>query len=460
MLKSEYDSVIVGKNYLSFILSLFQLKDNKSVLLVDDERVIYGENWHKNIGEIEKNFLQLIGIEYNIKPLKEINEYLEVSPYYLCLNHKLIKLGHSAFENIKELMRKFPECFSSKRHKIFEKDNEKDFNRSAEVFFYNLAENAFRLRKTQSFDESVLDKSMDNLFKNLFSDFLTNYTTKPEAKETFRQLLFCLQGKFQSLFTDSYSNTEMKFLLAQAISPRYQLNEAKLNQDLEQCLIESKGVKKNTTIQYWQFYQKKLTSILLSSYEGVIHPNTTHFIGNFHSGMPFITQKDYRVFTDLILDVEYPQEVFNGYVGKKIMFNSFDRLGSDYPLWEAQIINKQKARVRYLYPMESGSKPEFFKEQAQKDIFFSFTKMFPRFKGQMAQDTTKVSQGFDLWSEAFSYSGGKRNKKNFESLFQNKGLKILDNEGKDEVKAFEYWGPMQMHPLGLFSFLMDMKNHY
>src|SRR5690606_36079376 len=110
---------VIGRNYLSFIISLLLANKDQTLLMIDDERVRYGENWHRNIGEFEKNTLQSIGEAFEVEPLKNINKYLSPSPFYLKLGNRHVKLGDTPFENLREIARKIPECFTKKVHSIF-----------------------------------------------------------------------------------------------------------------------------------------------------------------------------------------------------------------------------------------------------------------------------------------------------------------------------------------------------
>ncbi|MBL7665329.1 MAG: hypothetical protein JNM93_09355 [Bacteriovoracaceae bacterium] len=460
MLKSHFDTVVIGKNYLSFILSLLHMRSNSSFLMIDDERVKFGENWQTQFGEMEKQTLELIGHEFNIQPLKQIQAYLQPTSFSLSLNQTIIELGNGAFENLREIARKIPDCFSKNILGLFEDKNHKEFNRQFELSLTQLTRTVFNLKNLSYFEESHLDKSVSSLLKMVLTDFLNHYHEKSENSQQLltKQFIFALQGKFQSIFSDNLSDLELKYLILQVLSPRYVLNEAKLVEDLQALYISQNGLIKKTTIQYWQFYQKKLSSVLLSSYEGVIHTDKTFYIGNLFPGVPFDLNSKQKMYTNMKILVKYPRNLFDYYKGRKILFLQNDRIGSDYPLWEADFIDEKTCLVSYLYLMEAGTKPEFFFDLASNDIAQSFSRLFVDFTSEKIQDTLVLQSGLELWSESFKYNGktGKHAVKS--SFFGHRDIHIKQNANGEEIKEFQYWGQHQFNALGFFSFLIDLKN--
>ncbi len=458
MLDSQYDNIVVGRNYLSFVMSLLLLKNKSSVLLVNDERVKFGTNLKQNISELEKNFLIRLGEANSISSIEGISDYLIQKDYFLKLDDRILLLGRSPYENFRELMRKLPECFSHESQQLFEQQNKADFNRLSTIFFNTFAENCFKLKKGQRIDESFINKSCNELYRVLLKDFLQHFYDE-ETKAVpiqMKQLLFTIQGKFQSLFSDSFSAFEIKYLLIQLLSPRYELAEDELNEKLEVDLFENNGDIKNTTIQYWQFYQKNLIRILLSSYEGVVHPKETYYVGNFHSQTPFGHESTYRTFTDLLIEIKYPTDLFKAYSGKSIIFNYSKRVGGDYPLWEAHFKDEDTCLFKYLYPKQAGAKPEFYFEQAKSDIFYCLESLFPDFNFNQVEDTLVLRQGNDLWNEVFD----KKSKVYVSAPAQEADLRIFNSEDQNDVKALTYWGQMNVQTLGLLSYLIDVKNYY
>ena len=76
MLEKDVYLTTVGKSFLSFIYSLSFLEKNHKVIVLDDERLKYGELFIGTFWELEKEFLKIWGREREIAPLKNLDEYL------------------------------------------------------------------------------------------------------------------------------------------------------------------------------------------------------------------------------------------------------------------------------------------------------------------------------------------------------------------------------------------------
>ena len=72
MLEKDVYLTTVGKSFLSFIYSLSFLEKNHKVIVLDDERLKYGELFIDTFWELEKEFLKTWGREREIAPLKNL----------------------------------------------------------------------------------------------------------------------------------------------------------------------------------------------------------------------------------------------------------------------------------------------------------------------------------------------------------------------------------------------------
>ncbi len=459
-LKKDFDNIVVGKNYLSLLISLFLLKRNESVLLVDDKRVSLGRSWGHSFGDIERDFLALMGTELQLEPLIHVDRYLKRKPYLFKLDERSILLGRTPFENLKELMRKIPEGFQKETLELFNENNQADFNRSCEILFHDIAQSCFKITKLTQFDEFTIDSTMNNLYRKITTGFIHSLEKGTEKEKLIlKQLLFMFQGKFFYFFTNTYSQFDLKFLFTQMLSPKYELDEEKINHDLEKALAEKKGWLKHTTVQYWQFYEKKLCSILLSSYEGVVHPRKTFFVGNLGNHVPFYYKSKYRKFSDIQLELNYQTPLFKEYEGMEILLSYSKRVGSDFPFWEIQFQSAHSCSFRYLYPKQDGAKPEFYFEQAKSDVLFGLSELFAEFDPAQIEGEIFMGSGGDVWSEVFSYRMGESKQTIIDQLAESPSATLINNEDHEFIKTMDYWGPTKIQPLGLLSFLVDVKNY-
>ena len=106
MLEKDVYLTTVGKSFLSFIYSLSFLEKNHKVIVLDDERLKYGELFIDTFWELEKEFLKAWGKERDIAPLKNLDEYLFKKHVIFVIGDKRVRLGDTPSRNLKELARK------------------------------------------------------------------------------------------------------------------------------------------------------------------------------------------------------------------------------------------------------------------------------------------------------------------------------------------------------------------
>ena len=75
MLEKDVYLTTVGKSFLSFIFSLSFLDKGHKVLLVDDERLSYGELFTDTFWELEKELLKTWGKERKISSLESLDDF-------------------------------------------------------------------------------------------------------------------------------------------------------------------------------------------------------------------------------------------------------------------------------------------------------------------------------------------------------------------------------------------------
>ena len=114
MLEKDVYLTTVGKSFLSFIYSLSFLEKNHKVIVLDDERLKYGELFIDTFWELEKEFLKTWGREREIAPLKNLDEYLLKRQVIFVVGGKRVRLGDSPSRNLKELARKFPALYEGR----------------------------------------------------------------------------------------------------------------------------------------------------------------------------------------------------------------------------------------------------------------------------------------------------------------------------------------------------------
>ena len=145
--KKDYHNVIVGKNYLSLIFSLYQLDKlgKQTCLIVDDENVHIGNKWNQFLGLLELNFLeQLFEASNLIKDNIKLESYLTEVDTMLVLDKVLIELGQSPYSNMLELTRKWPHCFPREFIGSLSQMNPLEFDEEVKGFLLKLSEQFYK----------------------------------------------------------------------------------------------------------------------------------------------------------------------------------------------------------------------------------------------------------------------------------------------------------------------------
>ena len=70
MLKKHIDMVLIGKNYLSALLSLDLLSQGQEVLILDDERMSIDAPYIERFYSLEKEYLKIGGMNKSLTIIK------------------------------------------------------------------------------------------------------------------------------------------------------------------------------------------------------------------------------------------------------------------------------------------------------------------------------------------------------------------------------------------------------
>ncbi|MEX1099770.1 MAG: hypothetical protein WEB87_05050, partial [Bacteriovoracaceae bacterium] len=225
-LSNSYEHVIVGKSYVSIVFAIIQkVRFSASNLIVDDDRFKLGDKWNNNIGELERKTLESLGERYQISCLSEINKYIDQTNTMIFLNDKMVELGVSPFSNIKELARKLPECFSKEFINSLSQVDPEQFDQEVDRFYDAVLDEA--MIRTNEDPKSLFRAS--GALESVFSRFLEHLK---EDKLVTKQLHYILQALFQTILSNFVSETETRYLLSSILSPRYQVDTKRLEEEL------------------------------------------------------------------------------------------------------------------------------------------------------------------------------------------------------------------------------------
>lgn len=448
MLNSHYHNIIVGKNYISLIVAIVKARTS-SVLLIDEPRVILGRGWYQNVGATEKHLLELIGKKHEIESLSYLDSYLTPINTIIYLNDKIIELGSSPYDNIRELMRKVPDLFNTNLITDFLKLNHQEFDRECFELFRRLAEKVYLEGNTiQNCVDAIKSEAY---LKNIYSSVQEHFV-KGKHNPMGKQLQFVLQVLFQTFFSNSGGGAEAIYLFTSVLSPRFQIDEKKLSDDLIFHLRSLGGDTKATNIQNWETHHKELKYILLSSYEGLIGLDNLYFFGSLPPSVPFENSMQNTIFNSIEIRAKVDHPFLKHYTNKRILFSRLDHLGSDSPHWEVLIDHQGAILGTYSYAVYPGSKPSFYYQEVTRDFYSSLVKLLPGLSFEHFSDQIELNSGKDLWLESRGGQSG--------TFYANRDrdLTLFHKENGETIKHLEYWGPLKAKSLGLYSYLLDLQS--
>ncbi|MCO4753560.1 MAG: hypothetical protein KC478_03715 [Bacteriovoracaceae bacterium] len=444
-LSNSYDSVIIGKSYVSIIFAIVQKeRHNAQNMILDDERFQLGDKWNTNIGELEKKSLEALGRNYNIDCLCRIEQFVSQSNTLVFLNEKMIELGSSPFSNIKELARKLPECFSTEFIEGLEQIVPETFDAQVDAFFTKTVAQAF---ENQNVDLKSLFAGNSEPLESIFNRFLSYLKND---KLITNQLHYILQALFQTLLSNVLSDEESRYLLSSILSPRYNVDTKSLEEELMFAYKSMGGKSKTAKVQDFEIYKGNLEYILLDSFEGLIKSREVFLFGHFGEELPFKCVNEATVYESINVSCPIKHKFSERFTGKRIIFSPSDRMGTDFPHWEVVIDDNSVAHANYVFASYEGAKPSFHFKRASEDLYQSLNSIFPGLNKTDWDSQISFTQGKDVWLE------------NVKNSLSSQRLKIHSDLGSEchyqgrAVKKLIYCGPLRGRFLGYFGYLLNI----
>lgn len=225
-------TLLLGKNYHSYLISFALFERNKKVVLIDDHSKDSDD--HAFLFDFERVLLETWGLDCHIPVLLELDNYLTPSPYCLIYNGRHLNLGNSPSENYNEIIRKFPNILSSDPLKD-ERTREK-FDQIFDSFSEKFGVKLFRFVDLSDLKIDIVWELLPKELKDIFFDF------KEQSKKEELNFLFCFfQGIYQHQFFKERSDFELLFILLFLLSPRFEINRKKFEEDLSRFFKKSGG---------------------------------------------------------------------------------------------------------------------------------------------------------------------------------------------------------------------------
>ena len=444
MIKSKYHQVLVGKSYISLFFGIVNAR-KFDVLLIDEPEVSFGNKWYRNIGMLEKFLLQKLGELYDIDAFKNIDLYTSSANTFISLDDKYIELGSGPMSNIRELARKLPELFTTDFIDSLSDESYDSFDEDCMSFFEKVVEKALSV---DGLKETLFQIDGPNQLSSVFEHFQDIINSSQDLMT--KQLHFVMQVLFQTVFSNSKNNLETSYLLSAILSPRFIINEKKLNEDLSFNFRQQGGESISTRIQAWEIYQEKLKFILLESYHGMVELDELFIFGRLSHKFPF--QRSNQQTHYLAIDVKVPIDhgFIENYKNKRIIFSRSERLGSSSPHWEAFIDSQGTLKGTYCYADFPGTKASFHYKRAAQELFESVGRLLPGLVKDDWMHQISFENSNDVWMEILS------EKSRSSAKFTKEDSIVVDKETLKMIHKINYWGPLKTHSLGIFGHLINL----
>lgn len=438
MLKNRYQEILVGMGLMSLVRGLISLKRNRSTLLIDDDR-FFGDSYHFHyLSEMEIFALLRLGKIYEIPELLDLKQFLLPAGVEFVTNELRLKLGMTPFENLREVLRKFPELIDAADLDMPYKDSPEAFN----TYFME----ELRRYETACFDSSKRPRGLrfelqgPKWIKTFYSRFgeLINreYTVSKDLK--YSSLIHLLGLSSEEKLKTHLPPEEIPFYFFRLLSPLYRLHDFFLNTQLKRRLLLLGGDYKESQVQFWQLHEQKFENLLLASFEGVISGDRVLFFAHLPEDVPFHVKSKFPIFRKNQMTPVKRISSPNPPTDLTFITHN-DRLGSESPY---RVLAKGTGVSFYdwPYPELPGSKAEFY----EKDIRLSYHEDAAALPFEEINAESRGSQSVTMDLREL------RDYRKFEApILTRLPLEVAVNDRN--IQGFEYWGPFRYRSLGLLA---------
>src|SRR5690606_11682054 len=128
MLKNSYDEILIGLNVTSLVRGLIGTRNNKSVLLIDDSSFNTESLSNEFISELEVESFLRIATQFDISELANIRKFIRAAVIDFNTDKFRLRVGASPFDNLREVLRKFPELINQDDLDLVYHEGEKTFD--------------------------------------------------------------------------------------------------------------------------------------------------------------------------------------------------------------------------------------------------------------------------------------------------------------------------------------------
>lgn len=453
MLSKNVDQVVIGKSIFSVLLGLQLLQKGSKVLLLDDDRVSYGELYERLLSHTVIHSLKTWGEELGLDPLVNIENSLKSSQQVLHVQtssgQRRVLLGSSPWSNMLELTRKLGHPGGSSLL-----PNKESFDEEVSGALARLGRDIYRFQALSQLDAKNLTSHFSASFMNWAEPIVTPFfgRKKLDLTRPWDAFFYLARAIYHQKLSLDFSSAEVWHLLLEAIAPRYELELDGLVEELIGIYQLRGGQYKRARVREWMFYKSSPWSLELSSYEGIIHPRKLVVMGSSSHEIGLELEPQYPIYNSVRLTFDGSYSASGG--TRHFMFAT-NEVGTDFGPWTISCHEGDKIFVDCAIKRRPGMKIDFYTDKLMARAHDLLRTTFPLSDfGPDAQTAPNI--GREVWlDEHFN----KRSRFRGDILVA-KPIKLrqVRSPGDTElVKNVSYFGPSKRDHLGLLSSLLEMK---
>lgn len=446
MLKNRYQEILVGLNLMSLVRGLISLRRNRSTLLIHDPR-FQAESYPLSfLSELEVLALVRLGKTYNIPELQDLRQFLSPGTVEFIAGDTRLKIGRSPFENLREVIRKYPELIDPDDLDLLYSEGEKGLDEAfmAELKRYEaLCFDSGQKPKGFHF-ELQGPKWLKSIYQK-FSDAINQEYAHSRSLK-YAGLLHLLGIASEEKLKTRLLPSEIPFYFFRMLSPIYRLQDFFLVTQLKRRLSLLGGDYKESSIQYWQLHENKFENLLLASFEGVISGEKVLFFSHLPVEVPFNVSSPYPFYRKT--QMRPLRRSSSPYPPTALTFMAdLDLLGSERP-YRVLASDQELAYYHLPYLELPGSKAEFYDRQLLEEFQKDAGNVPFSSEGARPQGISSVSLDLRELRE---------DRKNPTPTLGRLPLSITENE--EVIEGFEYWGPFRYKFLGLLALCYGVEGN-
>lgn len=439
MLKNRYQEILIGLNIVSLVRGIISLKRKRTTLLIDDER-FRAQSYPQNfVSEMEVLALLRLGKNHDIPELADIRQFLSAGTLEFVTTNFRLRTGGGPLANLKELLRKFPELIDAGDLDQLYQETPENFDR---YFLEELSRFEALSAEASLRPKGVrFDLQGPKWLRTVYSRFgdVLNREYSVSQDLTGPSLLHLMSVAFEEKMKTRLGPEEIPFYFFRLLSPVYRLQDFFLTTQLKRRLSLMGGDTKESTVQYWQLFEKKFENLLLESFEGVISGERVLFFSHLPHEVPFRVDSRYPLMRKTqIVPQKRPASPFPA-TGLTFITEE-GCLGGEEPYRVLISENSEITQYEWPYPELPGSKAGFYREATLKS-FDQDAATLPFEK--------KDYQFGGLQSVTLDMRERREQRKTEAAVLTRLPLQISLND--QVIEGFEYWGPFRYKSFGLLA---------